>query len=178
MKKASYLLYLIFHNQKVYLKGESHIDFRTHYVKNSEEKSVIFALFPIAGIHSTRNLKTYEQANHFFNPANTQFSSKEALKKKRHTFTAMCSLFTQFNTKFMSQKTQAYSQPSQISKKRKQLMAKSQSLILQNAPSQMFDRFLNPPLDDTSRLDRSNKCAFVKTNCIYSFINNSKSKQN
>ena len=38
------------------------------------------ALFLIAVIHSITNLKTYEQAKIFFNPANTQSSSEEYLK--------------------------------------------------------------------------------------------------
>ena len=54
------------------------------------------ALFLIAEIHSTTNLKTYEQAKNFFNPVNTQSSSEKSLKEK-HTFTGMCSLFTWFN---------------------------------------------------------------------------------
>ena len=56
--------------------------------------NVISALFLIAGIHSTTNLKTYEQAKGFFNLANTKSSSEESLKEKRHTFMGMCSLFT------------------------------------------------------------------------------------
>ena len=35
---------------------------------------MISALFLIAGIHSTTNLKTYEQAKKFFNSVNAQFS--------------------------------------------------------------------------------------------------------
>ena len=47
---------------------------------------MISALFLVAGIHSTTDLKTtYEQAKIFFNPANTQSSSEESLKEKRHT---------------------------------------------------------------------------------------------
>ena len=34
-------------------------------------------LFLIAGIYSTTNLKTYEQAKNLFNPANTQSSFEE-----------------------------------------------------------------------------------------------------
>ena len=44
---------------------------------------MISALFLIAGIHSTTNVKTYEQAKNFFSPANTQSSSEESLKEKR-----------------------------------------------------------------------------------------------
>ena len=40
---------------------------------------MIAALFPIAGIHSTTNLKSSEQAKSFFNPANTQSSSEKSL---------------------------------------------------------------------------------------------------
>ena len=46
---------------------------------------MISALFLVAGIHLTTDLKTYEQAKKFFNPANTQSSSEESLKEKRHT---------------------------------------------------------------------------------------------
>ena len=35
-------------------------------------------LFLIAGIHSTTNIKTYEQAKNFFNPAIGQSSSEES----------------------------------------------------------------------------------------------------
>ena len=35
---------------------------------------MISALFLIAGIYSTTNLKTYEQAKKFFNSVNAQFS--------------------------------------------------------------------------------------------------------
>ena len=42
---------------------------------------MISALFTIAGIHLTTNLKTYEQAKNFFNPANSQFSSEESFKE-------------------------------------------------------------------------------------------------
>ena len=58
---------------------------------------MISALFLIAGIHSATNLKTYENAQKLFKPANTQSSSEESLKEKRHTFICMCSLFTWFN---------------------------------------------------------------------------------
>ena len=53
--------------------------------------NVIFALFLLAGIYSATNLKTYEQAKNFSNPENTQSSFEEYLKKKRLTFTGMCS---------------------------------------------------------------------------------------
>ena len=55
--------------------------------------NMISALYLIAGIHPTTNLKTYEQARSFFDPANTQSSSEEYLKEKRHTFIGMCSPF-------------------------------------------------------------------------------------
>ena len=58
---------------------------------------MISVLFLIAGIHSTTNLKTYEQAKNFLNAANTQSSSEESLKEKSHTFTGMSSLFTWFD---------------------------------------------------------------------------------
>ena len=45
--------------------------------------------FLVAGIRSTTNLKTYEQAKTFFNPTNTKSSSEESFKKKRHRFTGM-----------------------------------------------------------------------------------------
>ena len=62
---------------------------------------MISALFLISGIHSTTNLKTYEQAKNFFNPGNTQSSSGESLKEKRHTFIGMCSLSTWFGIKYL-----------------------------------------------------------------------------
>ena len=40
-------------------------------------RNVISALFQIAGIHSTTSLKTYKQAQNFFNPENTQSLSEE-----------------------------------------------------------------------------------------------------
>ena len=56
---------------------------------------MISALFQIARIYSTANLKTYEQEKNFFNPGNTQFSSEESLKEKCLTnVICMCSLFT------------------------------------------------------------------------------------
>ena len=58
---------------------------------------MISVLFLIAGIHSTTNLKTYEQLKNLFDPANTQPSSEESLKEKRHMFVGMCPLFTWFN---------------------------------------------------------------------------------
>ena len=57
---------------------------------------MISAIFLIAGIRSTTNLTTYEQATNLFNPANTQSSSEESLKEKWHVFIGMCSLFTWF----------------------------------------------------------------------------------
>ena len=59
-------------------------------------------LFFIAETDSTRNLKTYEQPKNFFNPANTQSSSEESLKKKRHTFIGICSLSTWFNMQIVN----------------------------------------------------------------------------
>ena len=58
---------------------------------------MVLALFLIAGIHSTTNLKTNKPAKSFFNPANTQSSSEESLKEKRHNFIGMCCLLTWFN---------------------------------------------------------------------------------
>ena len=58
---------------------------------------MISALFLIAGIHSTRNLKTYEQTKNCFNQANTQSSFEGSFKKKREAFFGTCS-----NTEFMS----------------------------------------------------------------------------
>ena len=49
-----------------------------------------------------KNLQTYEHAKNFFKPANTQFSSEESFKEKRHTFIGMCSLFTWFNMQIMN----------------------------------------------------------------------------
>ena len=40
---------------------------------------MISALFLIAGIHSTTNLKTCEQAKNFINPTNAQSLSEESL---------------------------------------------------------------------------------------------------
>ena len=62
---------------------------------------MISALLLIAGIHSTTNLKIYEQAKNFFNPANTQSSYEESLKEKHKTFIGMCSLFTWFNMQIL-----------------------------------------------------------------------------
>ena len=42
---------------------------------------MISVLFLTAEIHSTTNLKTYEQAKNLFNPGNTQSSSEESLTK-------------------------------------------------------------------------------------------------
>ena len=52
---------------------------------------MISVLFPIPGIHSTTNLKTYEQAKNFFNATNTQSSSKEPLQEKSDTSIGICS---------------------------------------------------------------------------------------
>ena len=57
---------------------------------------MISALFPITGIHSTRNLKTTEPAENVFNLANTKFLFEEPLEEKRHRFTGMCFLFKWF----------------------------------------------------------------------------------
>ena len=63
---------------------------------------MISALFLIAGIHSTLNLKTYEQARNLFDSANMQSSSEESLKEKLHTFIGMCLFFTWFNTQILN----------------------------------------------------------------------------
>ena len=63
---------------------------------------MISALFLIEEIHSTTNLKDYEQAKNFFNPANTQSPADESLKEKRHEFIGMCSLFTLFIMKILN----------------------------------------------------------------------------
>ena len=63
--------------------------------------NVISALFLIAGIYPTTNLKTYEQAKDFSNATNTKSSSDESLKEKRQTFIGMCSLFTWFNMQIL-----------------------------------------------------------------------------
>ena len=54
-----------------------------------------------AGIHSTTNLKTYEQSKNFFNPE-IQSLSEESLKEKRKRFVGMCSLFTWFNMQILN----------------------------------------------------------------------------
>ena len=56
----------------------------------------------ISDIHSTTNLKTYEQAKNLVNPANAQSSSEESLKEKLHTFIGMCSLFTWLNMQMLN----------------------------------------------------------------------------
>ena len=77
---------------------------------------MISAIFLTAGIHATKNLKTYEQAKNSFDPANTQSSSEESLKEKRRIFIGMCSLFTWFNMHILNLlMTKAYSQSSQTS---------------------------------------------------------------
>ena len=57
---------------------------------------MISALFPIAGIHLTTNLTTYEQAKISLTEE-IQSSSEECFKEKRNFFVCMCSLFTWFN---------------------------------------------------------------------------------
>ena len=47
---------------------------------------MISALFLIAEIYSTANLKTYTKIKICFNTANRHPSSEESLKEKRHTF--------------------------------------------------------------------------------------------
>ena len=64
--------------------------------------NVISALFLIARFHSKTNLKTYEQTKNFFDLGNTHSSSEESLKKKRHTFIGICSLFTLFNKQILN----------------------------------------------------------------------------
>ena len=44
----------------------------------------------------------YEQAKKFFHAANTQSSSVESLKEKRHAFIGMCFLFTWFNMQILN----------------------------------------------------------------------------
>ena len=62
---------------------------------------MISALYLISENHSKINLKSYEQANDFFNAANTKSSSEESLKEKRYTFIGICSLFTWFNMQIL-----------------------------------------------------------------------------
>ena len=50
---------------------------------------MISELLFIAGSNSTTNLKTYEHAKNFFNPANTQSPSEGSLNEKRHRVTGM-----------------------------------------------------------------------------------------
>ena len=64
--------------------------------------NVIYALFLIAGIHLTTNLKTFEQAEYVFNSANTQFLSEWPLEEKSHIFIGMYSLFTWFNIQILN----------------------------------------------------------------------------
>ena len=73
------------------------------------------AFFLIAWIHSTTNLKSYEQAENFINPAGTQSSSEEPLKEKRHTFIGMCPLLTWLSMSILIDDI-ADSQSSQLSK--------------------------------------------------------------
>ena len=63
---------------------------------------MISALFLTAGIHATKNLKTYEQPKTFFDPVNAQSSSEESLQEKRCTFIGMCFLFTWFNMQILN----------------------------------------------------------------------------
>ena len=63
---------------------------------------MISVLFPIAGIHSAANLKTYEQAKNFFNTTKTHSSTEEFLKEKRHTFVGICFFFTWFNVQILN----------------------------------------------------------------------------
>ena len=63
---------------------------------------MISALFLIAEMYSTTNLKLYEQAKNFFNPGSTQSSSEKSLKEKRKTFIGMCSLSTWFNMQIVN----------------------------------------------------------------------------
>ena len=62
---------------------------------------MISALLLTAGIHSTSNLKTYEQAKNVFIPANTQ-SSQKSLEEICRTFIGMCSIFTWFNMQILN----------------------------------------------------------------------------
>ena len=61
---------------------------------------MISALFLIAGIHSTTNLKTFEQATKFFNPANTQSSSEEFLTIPYYWYVFPYHLVQYANTEF------------------------------------------------------------------------------
>ena len=65
---------------------------------------MISTLFLIAGIDSTTKklIEIYEQVKNVFNPANTQSSSEEYLKKKRETFIGKCSLFIWFNMQILN----------------------------------------------------------------------------
>ena len=47
-------------------------------------------------------LKNLWTRKNFFNPANTQSSSEESLKEKRHSFIGMCSLFTWLNMQILN----------------------------------------------------------------------------
>ena len=60
------------------------------------ELNVISELFLIAGIQSTTNLKIYEQEKILLT-LQTESSSEESLKEKRHVFIGMCSFFTWLN---------------------------------------------------------------------------------
>ena len=64
--------------------------------------NLISTLFPIAGMHSTTNLKIYGQAKNFFYPANVHSPSEETIKEKRKTFIGMCSHSTWFNMQILN----------------------------------------------------------------------------
>ena len=64
--------------------------------------NVISAIFLIAGIHSTTNLNTYDQAKKLFKPVNTQSPFEESFKEKCKMFIGMCFLFTWFKMQTMN----------------------------------------------------------------------------
>ena len=79
----------------------------------------ISTLFLIAEIHSTTNLKSYEQAKKLFNLPNRQSSSEVYLKEKTlyvYWYVFPFHLIQYTNTEFMSMITLVHSQSSQISK--------------------------------------------------------------
>ena len=61
---------------------------------------MISGLYIIAGIHSTTNLKTYEETKKI-NQATIQSASKETLEEKGKKFIGMCSLFTWLIFKYL-----------------------------------------------------------------------------
>ena len=63
---------------------------------------MISALFLIAGIHSTTNLKTCGQAKKIFNPANTQSFSEKSHKVNVHEYWLPFHLVQYPNSEFMS----------------------------------------------------------------------------